>query len=750
VWYVHTTDHAPKGRIIAIDLARPARENWREIVPEQKDAIDVAVMIEGRLVVAYMKDAASALRVFGLDGKLAKDVPLPGVGSVVFQPSHATDRELFFGFTSFTAPRVMYRLDGATLATTVVRQSKLTFDPAQYETERVFYASKDGTRIPMSLVHRKGLVRNGSTPTILTGYGGFNISALPGFGPTTVAWAEMGGMFAFANLRGGGEYGEEWHEAGKRAKKQNVFDDFIAAAEWLIANRYTSTPKLAIFGGSNGGLLIGAVLNQRPDLFGAAMPAVGVMDMLRFQKFTVGAAWTDEYGSSENADDFRVLGAYSPLHNIKAGGKYPAVLITTSDHDDRVVPGHSFKYAATLQASQVADRPVLIRIETRGGHGAGLPIAKVIEESADRLAFLYKEPITTIASSTTKPARGAGCAMNTPKIAFLICPIGEEGSAPNKRSKRLLREIVAPTLKEFGFTTESFLDPDPAGHDRIRVRMFDRIRTAPVCIADLTGNNPNVFFEYGLRRATGQPVLALHEKGHELLFDVDDFPTYSYDLDRPEAARREILKFLVAHGFGDPQLKINADRSDQTLEIKEYIKRNRPARIDVLHLSGYTLARDLLEAVSGPDITIRLLLMHPEEAARYWLGSAHTKHVKTTEELVQSKLLGAAPPTMGLWYYRHEPSVAALMLDDKLVQLGWYLREPNDRSEIIVRSYTEPAVWAEGKYAETVYPKVRAHFDAVWKYAEPAPEDCFGGRGKEQLLSEWNRLRARQLIQTKD
>jgi prolyl oligopeptidase len=284
----------------------------------------------------------------------------------------------------------MYRLDAAG-AVSPVRQSKLSFDPTRFETEQVFYPSKDGTKIPMFLVHRKGIAKDGSNPTLLYGYGGFNVSTTPSFGPATIAWMEMGGIWASANLRGGAEYGDEWHDAGKRAKKQNVFDDFIAAGEYLIAQKYTSTPKLAIFGGSNGGLLVGAVLNQRPDLFGAAMPAVGVMDMLRFHKFTVGALWVDEYGSPDNAGDFKIIRAYSPLHNIKPGGRYPAVLITTSDHDDRVVPGHSFKYAATLQSAQAAKRPILIRIETRAGHGAGKPVSKTIDEWADRLAFLNKE-----------------------------------------------------------------------------------------------------------------------------------------------------------------------------------------------------------------------------------------------------------------------------------------------------------------------------------------------------------------------
>jgi len=390
-FYFRTTDGAPKGRIVAIDVNKPQRENWREIVPEQKETIDSARMAKGRLIVSYLKDASSAVKVFAADGKLVKDVALPGIGQAALLSGRPSDPEAFFLFSSYTSPRAVYRLDAATAATSVVRQAKVAFDPTRFETERVFYPGKDGTRIPMALVHRKGLERNGNTPTILYGYGGFNVSVLPDFNPSIVEWLEMGGMFAVANIRGGAEYGDAWHDAGKREKKQTVFDDFIAAAEWLISNRYTSTPKLAIYGGSNGGLLVGAVLNQRPDLYGAAMPAVGVMDMLRFQKFTIGAAWVDEYGSSDDAAQFQVLRAYSPLHNIKPGTKYPAVFITTSDHDDRVVPGHSFKYAATLQAAQAGDRPILIRIETRAGHGAGKPVTKIIDEWTDRLAFLSKE-----------------------------------------------------------------------------------------------------------------------------------------------------------------------------------------------------------------------------------------------------------------------------------------------------------------------------------------------------------------------
>jgi prolyl oligopeptidase len=391
VIYFRTTDNAPRGRIIAIDLSKPQRENWREIVPQQKEPIDAARIVKDRLVLSYLKDAASAMKMFSLDGKLVKDIALGGVGQALFMPGHPSDPEMFFAYATYLAPRVTYRLDPATGATTVVRQSKVAFDPSKFEAERVFYTSKDGTRIPMTLVHKKEMARDGKNPTMLYAYGGFNVSVLPSFSPANIAWIEMGGLLAVANLRGGAEYGDEWHDAGKRAKKQNVFDDFIAAAEYLVAQKYTQPAKLAIHGGSNGGLLVGAVLNQRPDLFGAAMPAVGVMDMLRYQKFTIGAAWADEYGASDDPAAFKVLGAYSPLHNIKPGTKYPAVLVTTSDHDDRVVPGHSFKYAATLQAAQAGDRPILIRIETRAGHGAGKPITKIIDEWADRFAFLSQE-----------------------------------------------------------------------------------------------------------------------------------------------------------------------------------------------------------------------------------------------------------------------------------------------------------------------------------------------------------------------
>jgi prolyl oligopeptidase len=390
-FYIFTTDNAPKGRVIAIDVKRPERANWKEIVAELPETLGSVEYADGKMILSYLKDAHSVAKIATLDGKLVRELALPGLGTTAWSHSHTTDTELIYSFTSFTAPAAFYRYDLKNNETKLLRASKLSFDPAQYETEQVFYKSKDGTRVPMFLVHKKGLERNGQNPTLLYAYGGFNIAVTPSFSPAFMGWMEMGGVLAVANLRGGSEYGEAWHQAGTKLHKQNVFDDFIAAAEFLIANKYTSTPKLAIFGGSNGGLLIGAVLNQRPDLFGAAMPAVGVMDMLRFNKFTIGAAWEGDYGSPQNPEEFKALFAYSPLHNIRPGVHYPPTLITTSDHDDRVVPGHSFKYTATLQAAQGGPAPILIRIETRAGHGAGKPTTKRIDEAADRFAFLAHE-----------------------------------------------------------------------------------------------------------------------------------------------------------------------------------------------------------------------------------------------------------------------------------------------------------------------------------------------------------------------
>ena len=387
VLYVQTDENAPNSRIVAIDINRPQPANWKQIVPERAEKLENSSIQDGKLLLDYLKDAHSVARLVTLDGKVNTEVPLPAIGTAEWSPTRLADKEIFYEFESFAIPPSTFRLDLETGRSSLVEQSKVAFNPSDFETKQVFYPSKDGTRVPMFLTYRKGLRLDGRNPTILTGYGGFDIAITPAFSPVFLEWVEMGGIYASANLRGGSEYGEVWHHAGWRAKKQNVFDDFIAAAEWLIAKRYTSTPKLAIHGGSNGGLLIGAVLNQRPQLFGAAMPAVGVMDMLRFDKFGFGAQWTGEYGRPENEADFKVLIKYSPLHNIHKG-VYPPTLITTSDHDDRVMPGHSLKYAATLQQAQQGPAPILLRVETRAGHGAGKPTSKRIEEWTDRFAFL--------------------------------------------------------------------------------------------------------------------------------------------------------------------------------------------------------------------------------------------------------------------------------------------------------------------------------------------------------------------------
>ena len=388
VLWIHTDLDAPRGRVIAIDTRHPEKANWKTVVPEGPDKLENASVVDNVFLLGYLKDAKTEVRVHDLKGKFLRNVDLPGIGTASGFGGKRTDKETFYSFTSFVSPTTIYRYEPATGKSSVFKRPKVDFDATKYETKQVFYNSKDGTRIPMFLTYKKGLKLDGQNPTLLYAYGGFDISLTPAFSVPTVVWLEMGGVYAQPNLRGGGEYGEEWHLAGTKAKKQNVFDDFIAAAEWLIANKYTSTPKLAIRGGSNGGLLIGAMLTQRPDLFGATLPLVGVMDMLRFQKFTIGWAWTSDYGSSDNADDFKALYAYSPLHNLKPGTKYPPTLIATADHDDRVVPGHSFKFAATMQADQAGPAPVLIRVETKAGHGAGKPISKIIEETADEWAFV--------------------------------------------------------------------------------------------------------------------------------------------------------------------------------------------------------------------------------------------------------------------------------------------------------------------------------------------------------------------------
>ncbi len=389
IWFRSNLD-APRWRIIGIDLQAPERENWRVVVPESTETMVGAGVAGGRIVASYLKDATGEIRVFETDGTFVEAVDLPGIGSVSGLSGEADDPVAFYSFTNQVTPAKIYRYDVPTGESTLFFEPKLRFDPEDYQVEQVFYPSKDGTRIPMFLAHRKGLARNGNNPTYLYGYGGFNVSITPRYSNENLAWMEMGGILAVPNIRGGGEYGEAWHQAGTKLKKQNVFDDFIAAAEWLIDNDYTRSEKLVIAGASNGGLLVGACMSQRPDLFGAALPAVGVMDMLRYHLFTIGWAWAGDYGTSGDPEEFLALFAYSPLHNLRSGVSYPATLVTTADHDDRVVPAHSFKFAARLQATHEGDAPVLIRIATRAGHGSGKPTAMRIEEAADKLAFLVE------------------------------------------------------------------------------------------------------------------------------------------------------------------------------------------------------------------------------------------------------------------------------------------------------------------------------------------------------------------------
>jgi prolyl oligopeptidase len=390
VFYFRTDKNAQKSRIVAIDIRKPAIGDWKEIVAEAPQTLTSANIVNKQLVLNYLTDAHSAVKIVDLKGKAVREVSLPGIGSAGGFGGKRGDSETFYSYTSFTTPSTIYRYDMKTGKSSVFRQPKVDFDPSAYETRQEFFTSKDGTRVPMFIVSKKGMKLDGSNPTYLYGYGGFNISLTPAFSVANLAWVEMRGVYVMANLRGGGEYGEAWHKAGTKLQKQNVFDDFIGAAEWLVANKVTSPAKLSIGGGSNGGLLVGAAMTQRPDLFAAALPAVGVMDMLRFHKFTIGWAWTSDYGSSDNADEFAALVKYSPLHNLKAGGCYPATMVTTADHDDRVVPAHSFKFAAAAQAAQGGAAPVLIRIETKAGHGAGKPTSKQIEEVADKWGFLYR------------------------------------------------------------------------------------------------------------------------------------------------------------------------------------------------------------------------------------------------------------------------------------------------------------------------------------------------------------------------
>lgn len=388
VFYFATDLEAPRKRVVAIDTRKPT--DIREIVPQGAETLVNAEVVANQFVLTYLQDAKTQVKLFSMDGRLIREVQFPGIGSASGFSGKRTDTETFYSFSSFATPPSIFRYDLLTGESKLLRRASVSFKSDDYEVKQIFYTSKDGTKVPMFITHKTGLKLDGSNPTLLYGYGGFSIPLTPSFAVTRVAWMEMGGVYAMANLRGGGEYGEDWHKAGTKLQKQNVFDDFIAAGEWLIENKYTRSDKLAIQGGSNGGLLVGACMTQRPDLFGACLPAVGVMDMLRFHKFTAGRFWVDDYGSADDANEFKALVAYSPYHALKPGTQYPATLVTTADTDDRVVPGHSFKFAARLQEYHTGKAPVLIRVETRAGHGAGKPTAKLIEEVADQLAFLVK------------------------------------------------------------------------------------------------------------------------------------------------------------------------------------------------------------------------------------------------------------------------------------------------------------------------------------------------------------------------
>jgi prolyl oligopeptidase len=389
-WWILTDRGAPKRRLVAVDLANPQPEAWRELVPEGRQPIEQVTVVGDRFLVRRLKVATTRVSVFTLDGALERELDLPGLGTADGFEGRRKDRETFYSFSAFTAPTTIYRHDFDTGRSEVWRRPRVDFDPGEFETKQVVYPSHDGTHVPMFLSHRKGLELDGRNPTLLHGYGGFRNSLTPWFRVSTLVWMELGGVYAVANLRGGGEFGEEWHKAGMLEKKQNVFDDFVAAGEALVRNGYTTPRKLAIAGTSNGGLLVAACMNQRPDLFGACLPSVGVMDMLRYQEFTVGRAWVSEYGSSAEPAMFPVLLGYSPYHNLRKGVRYPATLVMTGDHDDRVVPAHSYKYAARLQACQAGEAPILLRVETSTGHGAGTPTSKWIDDAADQWAFLAR------------------------------------------------------------------------------------------------------------------------------------------------------------------------------------------------------------------------------------------------------------------------------------------------------------------------------------------------------------------------
>ena len=388
-FYFKTDYNAPQQCLVAVDLEKPDHADWTTLIPEGEDKLEFVSYVGGRFVCTYLHHAAHQVRFFKPDGTPDGELALPGLGAVDGLRGRSDENETFYTFSSFTTPGTVYRLDIANRDVTIFRKPDLAFNPDDYVTEQVFYESKDGTRVPLFLSHRKDIEIDGDVPTYLYGYGGFNIPLPLAFSVPNLVWMEKGGIFAQTQLRGGGEYGREWHEAGMKHNKQNVFDDFIAAAEYLIREGYTRKERLTIGGRSNGGLLIGACLVQRPDLFGVALPNVGVLDMLRFHKFTIGWAWVSDYGSPDDPEDFETIRAYSPYHNIQEGAAYPPTMVLTGDHDDRVFPAHSFKFAAALQHAQAGDEPVLIRIETRAGHGAGKPTAKLIEEFADMWTFAW-------------------------------------------------------------------------------------------------------------------------------------------------------------------------------------------------------------------------------------------------------------------------------------------------------------------------------------------------------------------------
>ncbi len=387
-FFFQTTHSAPNRRVIALDLAKPGPEHWQTLIPESKNPITGTHLLAGQWIIERMTDAHDEVTVYDRSGREKSRIPLPNFGSAGGFGGRQTDEETFYVVTGFDTPGTIYRYDTRSGTSTVHQETEIDFDASGVEVRQVFFNSKDGTRVPIYLVHKKGLVQDGNNPLLLYGYGGFNISLTPSFSPSRLAWLEMGGIYAQVNLRGGGEYGQAWHEAGMKERKQNVFDDCIGAAEYLIREKWTQSSRLALMGGSNGGLLVGAVINQRPELFAAAIPQVGVMDMLRFHKFTIGWAWQEEYGSPDNPGDFPVLKAYSPLHNLKPGTSWPATMVMTGDHDDRVFPAHSFKYTAEMQRLQAGPAPILLRVDRRAGHGAGKPTLKALEETADAYAFL--------------------------------------------------------------------------------------------------------------------------------------------------------------------------------------------------------------------------------------------------------------------------------------------------------------------------------------------------------------------------